>query len=367
MNGLRIALTLATSGGGVGNHVRSLCSGLIDRGHRVAVIGPPSTEERFSFTSTGARFAPLEVGALPRPATDLAALSRLRGLLAGADVVHAHGVRAGALAALARPRVPLAVTLHNAPPAGKGSGPLVFGVLESLVARRADLVLGVSGDLVQRMRDRRARRVDRALVPAPAMTATGIGPEEVRAALGVEPGRPLLLTVARLAGQKGLPVLLDAAARLGRRDHRPLLAVAGDGPLEAELAARVAAEGLPVQLLGRRSDIADLLAAADMFVLSSLWEGQPLVVQEALRAGLPIVATDVGGVPDLVGPAAELVPAGDAAALAEAVARVLDDTALAARMRADSRAAADALAVPGDDADQVIGFYRELVGVRGPA
>ncbi|UOE22018.1 glycosyltransferase family 4 protein [Thermobifida halotolerans] len=359
---MRIVLALATSSGGVGSHVRSLCSGLGERGHRVAVVGPAATGERFGFTGAGVRFAPLEVGDRPRPLGDAAALLRLRALLAGADVVHAHGVRAGALAALARPAAPLVATLHNAPPAGGGA--LLFGALERVLARRADLVLGVSGDLVERARARGARRVGRALVPAPAMAASGRDPAEVRAGLGVEPGRPLLVTVARLAEQKGLPVLLDAARSWARRTPPPLVAVAGEGPLRERTAARIAAEGLPVRLLGRRSDVADLLSAADVFVLASVWEGQPLVVQEALRAGVPVVATDVGGVAELTGDAAALVPRGDAAALAGAVSRILDDGALAARMRARSRAAGAALPLPGEDCDQVIGYYAELVNGR---
>ncbi|TDQ47551.1 glycosyltransferase family 4 protein [Actinorugispora endophytica] len=366
MNGLRVALTLATSGGGVGNHVRSLCAGLVGRGHRVVVVGPASTEERFGFTAAGARFAPLEVGGRPSPFADAAALVRLRGLLRGADVVHAHGVRAGALAALARPSAPLAATLHNAPPSGSGADALLFGLLERVLVRRADLVLGVSGDLVERMRARGARRTGRALVPAPAMASSGRDPAELRAELGVEPGRPLLVTVARLAGQKGLPVLLDAAGRWAARTPPPLVAVAGDGPLHGRLATRISAGSLPVRLLGRRTDVADLLAAADVFVLASVWEGQPLVIQEALRAGLPVVATDVGGVPDLVGDAALLVPYGDPAALADGVARILDDGALAARMRVRARAAAGALPVPGDDADQVLDLYAEVLSGSHP-
>lgn len=364
MNGLRIALVLATSSGGVGSHVRSLCRGLAGRGHRVAVVGPAATEERFDFTGAGARFAELEVADRPRPLGDAAALLRLRALLRGADVVHAHGVRAGALAALSDPSAPLVATLHNAPPAGGGAW--LFGVLERVLAWRADLVLGVSGDLVERSRARGARRVGRALVPAPPAAPPGREPAQVRAALGVEPERPLLVTVARLAEQKGLPVLLDAARTWARRTPPPLVVVAGEGPLRGQLSARIAAEGLPVRLLGNRGDVADLLAAADVFVLASVWEGQPLVVQEALRAGAPVVATDVGGVADLVGDAAVLVPAGNAAALAEGVARVLDDGALAERMRLRSRAAAAVLPRPGAEVDQVIGYYTELVDRDGP-
>ena len=96
--------------------------------------------------------------------------------------------------------------------------------------------------------------------------------------------------------------------------------VAGDGPLEAELTRRIDTERLPVRLLGRRTDVADLLAAADVAVLPSVWEARSLTAQEALRSGTPLVATRVGGVPELVGEAAELVPPGDPVALAERVA-----------------------------------------------
>jgi glycosyltransferase involved in cell wall biosynthesis len=359
VNGLRIALVLATSSGGVGSHVRSLSRGLVAQGHRVAVVGPEATEQRFDFTGTGARFAPLEVADRPRPFRDLAALLRLNALLAGADVVHAHGARAGALVALSGAAAPLVVTMHNAPPAGGGAW--LFGLLEQILVCRADLVLGVSSDLVERARTRGARRVARALVPAPPAAPSGRDPEQIRAELGVEPGQPLLVTVARLAEQKGLPVLLDAARAWARRTPSPLVVVAGEGPLRESLTARITAENLPVRLLGNRDDVADLLAAADVFVLSSMWEGQPLVVQEALRAGVPVVATDAGGVADLVGDAAVLVPVGDADALADGVVQVLDDEARAARMRLRSRAAAAVLPPPGSDCAQVISYYAELV------
>jgi glycosyltransferase involved in cell wall biosynthesis len=103
---------------------------------------------------------------------------------------------------------------------------------------------------------------------------------------------------------------------------------------------------------GRVGNVPELLQAADVFVLPSRWEGQPLVLQEALRAGVPIVATRAGGIPDLVGAgtgdgAALLVPPGNPEALAEAITRVLADAALNARLRAS--AAQQAKSLPGED------------------
>ena len=118
-----------------------------------------------------------------------------------------------------------------------------------------------------------------------------------------------MLTVARLAPQKNLGLVLDVAAALADRgDLR--FAVAGEGPERAALAGRIAAQRLPVTLLGHRDDLGSLLAAADLALLTSAWEARALVAQEALLAGLPLVSTAVGGVPGLVGDAAVLVAAG---------------------------------------------------------
>ena len=104
-----------------------------------------------------------------------------------------------------------------------------------------------------------------------------------------------------------------------------------------------------------------MLAGADLVVVPSLWEGQPLIVQEALRAGRPLVASRVGGIPDLTGQdAAVLVPPGDAAALADAVLSVLDDPALAARLGAAARARSAALPTQDDAVEAALDLYRRL-------
>lgn len=392
---MRVAYVLGTSAGGTGRHVRMLADGLARRGVTVTVYGPAATwtavggavspgsgdavvssapvvsgdgEVSGSGDSgvTGGTpgFVPAEITERPRPAHDLITVARLRHQLAvfRPDVVHAHGVRAGALAALAiggrgrrggRRRGRLIVTVHNAAPSGGLAG-AVYLTLERLIARRADQVLCVSSDLAARMRGLGAREVGRALVPAPPAPPAPAAADttRLRAEMGAGPdgGVPVVLTVARLAPQKGLDTLIRAAARWRRdRDPAPVLAIVGEGPLADGLARQAAAAGAPVRFLGRRSDVPALMAAADVFVLSSVWEGQPLVVQEALAAGLPVVATRVGGVPDLTGEdGALLVPPGDTAALAGAVTSVLDDPALAARL--GEAAAKRAALLPTEDA-----------------
>ncbi len=404
----RVVLVLGTSAGGVGRHVRMLAAGLAGSGRQVVVAGPPSTEDAFGFTGAGARFAEVPIADRPHPAGDLRSVARLRAVARGAGAVHAHGLRAGALAALALSgpgkRPGLVVTLHNAVTAGGVIG-LVYGVLERIVARKADHILVVSPDLGERMRARGARRVSPALVPAPSLRPPLRGPEEVRKEIGErlarsgpagrppaqerpeEPGlehwerrarperlersergeqaeppqRPVVLTIARLAQQKGLETLLAAAAGPYRND--PLFVIAGDGPLRPELQAEIDAKGLPVLLLGARDDIADLLQVAAVVLVPSRWEGQPLSVQEALRAGRPIIATRVGGVPDMVRDAALLVQPGDAEAMRGELARLLGDDGLAVRLSEASARRGSELPGESDALEAVLGVYSAVSGL----
>ena len=318
----------------------------------------------------------MEIAGRPRLLRDLRAIAGLRRLIgAGApDVVHAHGVRAGALAAMAvafvRSRPALIVTVHNAPPAG-GLTRAIYHVLELIVARNADAVLCVSADLEDRMRAAGARRVGHAVVPAGRMPLTdGVSAETraaIRAGFGVVPGQAIVLAVGRLAAQKGFGLLLDSAARWGDLQPEPLLVIVGEGPLAAGLESRAASLRLTVRFTGQRADVPALLAAADVFVLPSAWEGQPLILQEALRAGVPIVATRVGGIPELAGEdAAILVPPGDPRHLADAVRAVLGDAALAARLR--KAAAGRARDLPDEDAAvaAALAEYRRVAVAKTP-
>jgi glycosyltransferase involved in cell wall biosynthesis len=357
---MKLALVLGASTGGTARHVRMLAVGCAARGLSVEVFGPAQTDRDFGFGAGTApvRFTAVEIAGRPGLLRDLRAIARLhrRFGVGRTDVVHAHGLRAGALAAIAagfvRSSPPLIVTVHNAPPSGGVTG-AIYRVLELIVARHADSVLCVSADLEDRMRAAGARRVGHAVVPAGRVWLTGDVLPETRAAIraefGARPGQALVLAVGRLAAQKGFGFLLDAAARWDDIEPGPLLVIVGKGPLAAELRSRAASLGLAVRFAGQRADVPTLLAAADVFVLPSMWEGQPLILQEALRAGVPIVATRVGGNRDLAGEdAAILVPPGDAPLLADAVRAVLGDPALAARLR---QAAADrASGLPGEDA-----------------
>ncbi len=354
---LRVGLVLATSTGGVGTHVASLAAYLLERDYHVTVCGPSTTDELFGFAARGATFKAIEIPASPSPLRTLVAMFQLRRAVRDVDVVHAHGLRAGFVAAASR-RKPLVVTWHNLllTQGAPGRRP---PQLEQLLARRANIAIGVSEDLVARVTQfgaRDARFIPVAAVPlAPPRRSTA----QVRAELDAT-DRPLVLSVARLHPQKSLDVLITAAARWKSRDSVPLVVIAGDGPQRKELAALIDRLDAPVRLMGHRDDIADLLAACDVAVLASQWEGSPLFAQEALRAQKPLVVSDAGGLPELVADAAMLVPAGDVDALGQAVVTLLDDRAAAAQL---SRRAGRRAAQLPDETEcnaQVVELYEQL-------
>lgn len=373
--GRRIAEVLATSTGGVGTHLRSVLPALGRAGAAVRVCGPRATEELFGFSAAGAAFRPVGISAGLAPPADLRAVLALHRATGGADLVHAHGLRAGLVAAAARRLAgerarPLVLTLHNELPAGGGLRRRVLRAAERATVRSADLVLAASGDLAANARRLGARDVRVAPVSAPALPPAQRSRPEVRRELGLDDdSRALVVAVGRLHPQKGYDVLLDAVRRWSA-DPRlasapPLVVVAGDGPLQEELAGQIAAARLPVVLLGRRTDVADLLGAADLCVLPSRWEARSLTAQEALRTGTPLVATRVGGIPELVGGAADLVPAGDAAALADAVTAVLTDPARSARLAEAGPRQAATWPDEAGTARQLVAVYRELLGPPG--
>ncbi|GLY24238.1 glycosyltransferase family 4 protein [Micromonospora sp. NBRC 101691] len=363
-----VALLLASSTGGVGQHVRSVTRGLVAQGTSVLVCGPAATQEQFDFVGAGARFTPVEIPASPTPADARAVLALRRALAAEpVDVVHAHGLRAGLVAVLARPAAPLVVTWHNAVLAGGLRGRL-SGLAERLVARRARVALGASSDLVARVTALGAADARLAPVAAPTLPPPRRRRAAVRAEFAVTPGQPLILSVGRLHPQKRYDVLVDAAARWRDRTPPPVVVIAGSGPAYLPLAARVSAARAPVTLLGHRTDVADLLAGADLAVVTSDWEARQLFAQEAMRAGVPLVATGVGGLPELVGDAAVLIPSDDVDAVDRAVRDLLDDESRRADLARRGTERAATWPTETDTVAALADLYADLAGdATGPA
>jgi len=170
-----------------------------------------------------------------------------------------------------------------------------------------------------------------ARLPKPA-----VAPPELRRSLGVRPSDLMMLTMARLAPDKGLSDLIEAAAILARYDRRFLVVIAGEGSARAALENQARERGVAdhVAFLGFREDVSELLEAADLVVLPSLREGLSIALLEAMAAAKPIIATSIGSHKELIsqGNIACLVPPGDAIALSDAILRLARDPVLMARL-----------------------------------
>ena len=149
----------------------------------------------------------------------------------------------------------------------------------------------------------------------------------VRAALGIASDAIVVGFFASLTEQKQPGLFLDAAATLIAEGRKTIFLLGGDGPQASRVRARIAQLGSQVHYLGHRRDLPDILASLDVFVLPSLWEGMPLTVLEAMRAGAAVVASDADGTAEVVrdGVTGRLVPKGDAVALTAAIRDLLDD------------------------------------------
>jgi glycosyltransferase involved in cell wall biosynthesis len=206
-----------------------------------------------------------------------------------------------------------------------------------MILRRADLVIAVSQALATQCEKAGVRRERLCVIPNAVETDGLIGATvvDLRAALGLPAGCPLVLSVGRLSVEKGHRYLVEAARRVVQGRHDAHFVVLGDGRERRRLAEQARRLGLNGRFLfpGFRSDAPELMAQADVLALPSLTEGLPNVVLEAFAAGVPVVATAVGGVPELVrdGENGWLVPRGDSARLASALIVALSDPGESAR------------------------------------
>lgn len=356
----RVLQVLGRSAGGIARHVAQVVEALDARdGLVVDVACPPDLPIKMPKRPIDLRIPDGIFG-------HARAIRALRSVVANGryDVVHAHGLRAGIDSALAaRGKATVITTVHNlvrSEIAGKRA--VVDRLAEPLVVRLSDRTLSVSEEIAQRLRGALRSRADRVEV---LYLGIGSAPEvrmsrdEVREALGLDRHQHLAVAVARLAPQKALPVLFDAIART---TQDVTLVVLGEGPLSSELRALVARRGLDdrIRFLGFRRDVADIVAAADVFCLSSVWEGVPLAAQEAILLGTPIVSTDVGGMSELISDrrSGRLVPTGDAAALATAI----DEVCASPDIRRSYIAQAQADLAEGFSTDKMLERLRVLYG-----
>ncbi len=235
---------------------------------------------------------------------------------------------------------------------------------ERLLAHRIGRYIAVSNDIASRLTGTLRWPANKVVVirngipldrfPSPVDA-------DLRARLTGPKDRPVVLTVARLDEQKGHEVLIEAAARL----PEACFVLAGEGPRRPQLEKQTNELGLGdrVVFLGWRSDVPQLLAACDAFVLPSLYEGTSLALLEAMAAGKAIVGSAVGGTDEVVvdGESGLLVPPGDAAALAAALQQVLAEAQLRERLGDAARSRAESHFSASVAAQRVTGVYEDLL------
>lgn len=260
------------------------------------------------------------------------------------DVVHTHLFSANVLGCLAAwlSRVPAIATLHST-----GRGPRRYDGLkerlEGLVLRRCASRVVAVGQSVAETHRHKARKSRMVTLLNPVDHGIDLNDDErrdLRQLLGGDGKAVLLLSVGRLAPEKGATDLVRAVAVVRRTHPSMRLALAGAGEGHGRLRELVTSLGLEgsVRLLGWRDDVPQLLAASDVYVSASRWEGLPMAILEAMAAGLPVVATGVGEVPLLLaGQRGIVVPPNDIGGLADALDRLLADPERGRRLGDEAR------------------------------
>ena len=308
------------------------------------------------------------------PWKDWIALKRLTDLFRRNryDIVHTHTSKAGFLGRLAaeRAHIPIVVhTPHGNVFQGYFSKPLtrLFVSMERHAAKRTDRIIELtSGGIEEHLAEGIGRRdqyvsIFSGIDLAPFETARPRR-AETRQALGIPPDAFLVGGVGRLEPVKGFAYFVSAAQAIAERIPHARFIVAGQGSLDRELRAQASGLRDRFAWLGLREDVPDLMAALDVFVLPSINEGMGRVLLEAGAAGTPVVASRVGGVPDVVrdGETGILVPSRDPHAIAEAVCALACD----ADRRRTMGAAAHAMVVPAFGLDRMVqrveALYEEL-------
>ncbi len=356
---------------GVGGQERvalDLAAGQVRRGHRVSVVSlapPPDGPLAAEFRDAGVGVLTIAKGRGLDPTLAARLALRFRGL--GADIVHTHNPQPliyGAPAA----RLAGAVAIHTKH--GMNPGSRGNMILRRAAARAVTAFVAVSEVTATQARAQRDCAPDKLVVVPNGIRLERFRPDPdrraaMRAELGIPPGAWVVGTVGRVDEYKNHPLLVRAMAPALSERHR--LVIIGDGPAREALDEAVAALPEPrwVHVLGRRMDVDQLLPGLDVFALPSSSEGLPLVVPEAMAAGLPVVATAVGGLPTVIdeGITGLLCPV-DEAALRDRLAILAADRDRARTMGARAREAALARYSAERMLDDYLALYERAIASR---
>ena len=367
---LLIAAATSTTGGGE-HHVADLLRRLPDQGFSVSLCCPPGGDltRLAESLSIPVEHVPIDRG------LSLSGVRAVRSAIAHGrpHVVHAHGSRAAFYARLGDPSAArrCVYTLHGIH-VDKAGGPLRRAVLPAvermLRSRTARFVCVCQADC--------AKGTALRIVDAGRATTVYNGvelpdPVEVgrfRGELGVAERAPLVLSVGRFEEPKDQRTLIEAWARVSVRFPAAVLAIVGSGGLEDKLRdlANERSVAHTVRFVAPRPDLRPAYTDADIFALSSLWEGLPYVVLEAMASGLPVVSTAVDGIPEAVADRRTglLVPPSDPRTLAEALMWAISEPDKAARLGAAGRARVEAEFGLDAMVEGLAAVYREVAGGR---
>jgi glycosyltransferase involved in cell wall biosynthesis len=368
---MRIAylLTRADPVGGAQIHVRDMAMAVRALGHAPTVLTSGSGPFVEDLRATGIPVLLLQHLSAPmRPLRDLRALSEVRSALTDLrpELITAHSAKAGVLGRLAGRalRVPVVVTVH-----GWACAPGT-PTLQAAAARRVERFIGPLANKIITVSEFDRRFGLEAKLGNEDQVVTvhnGIPdvPPELRATPSMVP--PRMAMVARFEPQKDHSTLLRALG--GLQEHAWELDLVGDGPLRGEMESLAAALGIAarVRFLGQRMDVERILARVHISVLASRWEGFPLTILEAMRAGLPVVASAVGGIEESVrdGESGFLVPRGSVDMLRDRIRQLLVAPALRSRMGADGRRRYEQHFTLAHSVNQTLAVYRDVLAGNG--
>jgi glycosyltransferase involved in cell wall biosynthesis len=293
---------------------------------------------------------------------------------ADADILHTHDYKTNILGGLAARKqdrsMPWVATVHLHTSTSRRLR--LYRAIDLLLLRLADRVVTVSRDqrrlLLERGVDRRRIALVPNVIDAARFREEADDRDAVRARLGIAANIPLITCIGRLSVQKGMDHFLEAAAQVHETRPDTRFLIAGHGPLRGALEAQAEALGLRdcIRFLGYRADVASILAASDVVALPSRDEGLPVILLEALAMGRPIVATRVGGVPDLIrdGETGLLVPPGAPEEVAARMLELVTDRDEAERMGQAGLAFVKRNCSPDKAARRLSSIYRTVLNER---
>ena len=371
--------------GGVPNHVLTLTRGLALRHDVTVFCGAVDVSHAERLAAAGIRIRHIPFRRLPHP-DDIRVLAALVAVLRRDrfDVVHTHTSKAALIGGIAArlARVPAIVnTAHNLGFLAFQQRSLreLFRLYDrTLFAVTAHRIVTVSERVRDGLLAGGIARPHKVVAIHNGIDVSGFEGDAraadaaaLRAELGLTPAHCLIAVVARLVWFKGIDVLVAALPALLSASPHCRVAIAGAGPLRETLEAQARTLGVSAALifLGERSDISAILAAADIFALPSVSEGLPISILEAMAAGKPVVASSVGGVPELVtdGETGCLVPPREPIALAKALMLLADDPALRQRMGAAGRACVAGTFTPARMVEKTEILYGDVLAGRATA